>query len=75
MISVTRLDGEVVVVNAALIEFIETTPDTVLCMATGKRFMVLESSEEVVNRIVAYQQRVGHSLVVTPLLEAEDEDD
>jgi len=77
MITVTRLNGETVVVNAGLIELIESTPDTVISLATGKKFMVRESLDEVVARVVAYQQRIGHPTVVPlpPHLEDENEDD
>ena len=75
MITVTHLDGETVIVNAGLIEFIESTPDTVISMATGKRFMVRESLTEVVDRVVAYQQRIGHPTIVPLPLDADDEDE
>ena len=40
MIMLTRLNGESFMVNAELIEFIEITPDTVICMTSGKKFVV-----------------------------------
>ena len=73
MITVTLLDGESVVVNAALIELIETTPDTVVVLATGRKVMVRENAAEVVNRVIAYQQQIGHP-VILPLLPDDDED-
>ncbi len=60
MIHVTRLDGERIVLNASLIEFIEATPDTLICMATGRKVMVRERVAEVVDQTVAYLQRIGH---------------
>jgi flagellar protein FlbD len=56
MITVSRLDGTEIVVNAELIQFVETTPDTVLSMLDGRKLVVRESSDEVVERVIAYRQ-------------------
>lgn len=64
MITVTRINGEEIVVNAGLIEFIEKTPDTVISLATGRKLMVRESIDEVIDRVLAYQRRIGHPTVV-----------
>lgn len=58
MISVTRLNNSVFMINPDLIEFIEETPNTVVSMSTGKKVVVLESAEELTDRIVAYRRRV-----------------
>ena len=57
MIKVTRLDNRELVVNAELIEFLETTPETILSMTTGKRVVVRESVDEVLRRIAEYRRR------------------
>lgn len=59
MIHVTRLNNEEFIVNADLIEFIEKTPDTVLTLVTGKKLMVRESSDEIVQRILEYRKSAG----------------
>jgi flagellar protein FlbD len=56
MIAVTRLDGEEIVVNAELIESIESVPETVLVLVTKRRLMVREPVDEVVRRVVAYRR-------------------
>ncbi len=58
MIELTRINGSQVVVNAELIEFIESTPDTVVSLTSGKKVMVREDVDEVVRRVVAYQRRL-----------------
>jgi len=58
MIELTRLGGEALVVNADLIETIETTPDTVVSLTTGRKLVVRESSAEVIERVVAYRRRL-----------------
>ena len=58
MIKVTRLNGAEIVLNADLIESLEATPDTIVALANGKKLMVKEAVEEVVERIVEYRQRI-----------------
>ena len=58
MIYVTRLNHTPVVLNCDLIEHIETTPDTVISLTTGEKMMVLESADEVVDRVVRYRRSI-----------------
>ena len=51
MIQLTRLNRVPLIVNADLIEHVEVTPDTVVALTTGQKFMVLESAEEVVDKV------------------------
>lgn len=59
MIRVTRINGEQVVINADLIEFIEMTPDTLVTLFTGKKIPVRESADDVIGRVVAYRRSLG----------------
>ncbi|GIP33074.1 flagellar FlbD family protein [Paenibacillus sp. J2TS4] len=59
MISVTRLNGKPITVNALLIETIEETPDTMITLITGKKIMVLEKVPETVNKVQQYVQSIG----------------
>jgi len=61
MIAVTRLNGTALALNPSLIERIEHTPDTVLSLTTGNKYVVAESMDEVIERITAFQA----SIVVT----------
>ena len=58
MLSVTRLDGSTVVLNAELIESIEAVPDTIITLTTQKKVAVMEPLMEVVDRVVRYQRKV-----------------
>lgn len=58
MVEVTRFNKETIIINADLIEMIEATPDTVITMTTGKKFVVKETKEEMVDKIVKYRQRI-----------------
>ncbi|MDB5052082.1 MAG: flagellar protein FlbD [Bacilli bacterium] len=59
MISVTRLNGKTITINALLIETIEDTPDTMLTLTTGKKIMVLEKVTDVVSLVQSYLQLIG----------------
>lgn len=58
MIHLTRLNQNGLVVNSDLIEHIETTPDTVVSLTTGQKFVVQESVDEVVRRVVAFRRSI-----------------
>lgn len=58
MISVTRLNGHRVVLNAELIKFLEETPDTMITLVNGERVIVKEPLDEVVRRAVEYVRHV-----------------
>jgi flagellar protein FlbD len=57
MISVTRLDGSGIVVNAELIEFVERTPDTMIGLTSGRLIAVREPVEEIVRQVLDYRRR------------------
>jgi flagellar protein FlbD len=63
MIWVTRLRGQALVINADLIECVEHTPDTVITMIDGRKYMVEETPDEIVARTVQYRAAVLHSVV------------
>ncbi len=58
MIQVTRLNGTPMVLNADLIETVESTPDTLVSLTTGRKLMVTESIDELVQRTLEYRGRV-----------------
>ena len=63
MIYVTRLNHTPIVLNSELIEHIETTPDTVISLTSGQKFVVLESTEEIIRRIMEFR-----TAIMTPFL-------
>lgn len=58
MIQLTRLNHVPLIVNADLIEHVEVTPDTVIALTTGQKFLVLESAEEVVERVIQFRRAI-----------------
>lgn len=58
MIRLTRLNGHALTVNSDLIKFIENAPDTVLTLTNGEKIVLRESTEEVVEKIIAFRRSV-----------------
>lgn len=58
MIQLTRLNKHPIGVNSDLIKFVENAPDTMITLLTGEKILVLETFEEILERIVAYRRRV-----------------
>lgn len=63
MIRVTRMNGVEFVVNAELLEFIESTPDTVITLTTGKKFVLKDSVNEIVDKVIAYRKVIGTKII------------
>lgn len=57
MIKVTRLNGQEVYVNADLILFVESSPETILTLENGKKVTVKESIPQVMDRMVEFKSR------------------
>lgn len=58
MIKLTRLNRTVFVLNCDLIETLESTPDTVISTVNGKKYIVTESIDEVVEKVIQYKGNV-----------------
>ena len=55
MIKVTRINDAVLVINADLIEFVESAPDTIISLTTGKKVMVKESIDEIIDQVAGFR--------------------
>ena len=58
MIQLTRINRVALVVNSDLIEHIETTPDTVVSLVNGQKFVVLETADEIIERVVEFRRAI-----------------
>jgi flagellar protein FlbD len=66
MIPLTRLNGDKVAINPDRIERADITPDVVLTMTDGSKFVVAESLDEMIDRIRLFRASVlalSHRLV------------
>lgn len=58
MIDVTKMNNEIITINADLIEMIEEVPDTVITLTTGKKILVKESRQTVKSLVKLYKRDV-----------------
>ena len=56
MIELTKINGVKILVNSNLIETVEETPDTVICLTTGKRIITKESRQDIKNLVKLTRQ-------------------
>ena len=71
MITVTRLHGAELVVNAELIELVEATPDTHLTLTDGRQLIVQEAPDEIVARVIAYRRAASGPLRAIQVVSAQ----
>lgn len=57
MIELTKFHNEKIIINADLIEFVESTPDTLISTTSGKKILVKETVEEVIEKVVEYRRK------------------
>jgi flagellar protein FlbD len=59
MITVTRFDHSDFILNADLIEIVESLPDTHITLVTGKKILVKQTADEVVARVIEFRRQAG----------------
>jgi flagellar protein FlbD len=62
MIRLTRINHVPLVLNADLIEHIEMTPDTVISLVNGQKLVVLESTEEVIRKVIEFRREISRGV-------------
>ena len=67
MIQLTRLNQKALTVNSDLIKFIENTPDTVIKLVNGEKFVVLETVETIVQLVVGFRRKLLDGLLFSGL--------
>jgi flagellar protein FlbD len=58
MIEVTRLNKKEFVLNCDWIETVESTPDTVITLTNGKKYVVAENVDDIVKKVVEYKRKI-----------------
>lgn len=58
MIQLTKINGELIVINSDRIECMETIPESKVSMDTGRYYLVQESVEEIIQKTIEYNARV-----------------
>ena len=63
MIKLTRLNDTEIVINAEMIEFVEAIPDTIISLISGKKIMVTESVDQVIEGVIDYRRSCNQPLL------------
>lgn len=58
MVTLTRLNGQPIMVNADLIESVEPTPDSVITLVSGNKLIVREPLDQIQERIIAFKRKI-----------------
>lgn len=58
MINVTAMNNKEFILNADHIEKIEEVPETLITLTNGKKYIVLESVEEIVEKVIMYKNKI-----------------
>lgn len=61
MICVTRLDGKTYWINPHMIESMEKTPDLTVTFFSGKKVVLKDSPEDLIQKIIGYRSKLGQS--------------
>jgi uncharacterized protein YlzI (FlbEa/FlbD family) len=58
VIQLTRLNNTRLAVNCDLIKYVEEAPDTVITLLNGEKLVVLETTSEVIERVLEFRRSV-----------------
>lgn len=58
MIDLTAMNNKEFILNADHIEKIEEVPETLITLTNGKKYIVLESVEEVIEKVIIYKNKI-----------------
>lgn len=58
MITLNKLNGVPFILNCEMIETVAANPDTTITLTNGTFYIVRESVDEVVEKTIAYRQKV-----------------
>jgi flagellar protein FlbD len=64
MIELTHVDGTHFFVNVAFIEFVESTPDTIVSLIDHKKLRVQETSQDIIARLFEFHQQFGEQSAI-----------
>lgn len=71
MIQLSKIGGTDCYLNHSLIELIEESPDTCITMSNGNRYLVLETGQQILEKIISFNvsvlQRAGKAGRLMPV--------
>jgi flagellar protein FlbD len=58
MIKLTGLDNKEFIINADVIEKLEAIPESLITLINGKKYLVKESNDEIVEKVIKYKRKI-----------------
>ena len=58
MIKISRINGEQLVINCELIETVEETPDTIITLSNGKKFVTKDTVNDIIEKVIEYKKNI-----------------
>ncbi len=56
MIKVTRINNSEIIINSDLIEFVESSPDTIISLTDGKKIIVKETPDDIIQKVAKFRR-------------------
>ena len=63
MIEVTRINGTKIMINSDIIEMMEETPDTVITLTNGHKYIAGEKTSQIKESIVSFRREIYKDLI------------
>ena len=57
MVRLTGMNKKEFIINAEHIEKIEETPESVITLLNGNKYIVLESNDEIIKKVIEYKRK------------------
>jgi flagellar protein FlbD len=64
MIELTRIKGGKFALNSDQIEILEETPDTIVTMLNGHKYLVKETLSEIIDKIESFRRNASKPVVL-----------
>lgn len=61
VIKLTGINNKEVILNAEQIEKLEEVPESVITMLNGNKYIVIESLDEIVDKVIEYKRKIFKS--------------
>jgi flagellar protein FlbD len=74
MITLTKIDNSQVVINADEIETIESNYNSTLTLRSGKKIVVKETPENIIDKVIIYRKKCFSSLLEKPVFQPDNSD-
>ncbi|MCM8710978.1 flagellar FlbD family protein [Clostridium sp. SYSU_GA19001] len=58
MVRLTGINNKEIILNADHIEKLESVPESLITLINGNKYIVLESTEEIINKVIEYKNKI-----------------